>query len=387
MYKNSSTLSSNQSNAVYDSAGMRVATQVDNVWTFFIYDISGNKVAEYGGLQTNDGGGVKYILSDHQGSSRATVNNAGYVNSRTDYTAFGEEIQSNIGQRTAQGYASSNNLDQKYAQTERDKATGLNHTWYRKHENQAGRWTSPDPYNGSMNIGDPQSFNRYSYVNNQPTNYVDPSGLLMAVCTSYRQTWQSLNEHGDIIDNIREWTECQIFGGGGSPGTGITPRDPIGRGGSIGGDRTSVRESLSNHLDNLSTKCQDALKALKLTKEKLLSAFDNATFKSDPNKKEGSADTSYKTGKGATNAITITTKSGNVDDFADSLGFLIHELSHGAAKKNDRGIYNALVKGGVSINLVTKTVDIKNRKGKVIEQKEVNDYSQTLSDFFNDNCN
>ena len=30
-----------------------------------------------------------------------------------------------------------------------------------------------------MSISDPQSFNRYSYVGNDPTNFVDPSGLLM----------------------------------------------------------------------------------------------------------------------------------------------------------------------------------------------------------------
>jgi hypothetical protein len=41
----------------------------------------------------------------------------------------------------------------------------------------AGRWTRPDPYKGSMKLGNPQSFNRYSYVNNKPTNFVDPSGL------------------------------------------------------------------------------------------------------------------------------------------------------------------------------------------------------------------
>lgn len=175
MYKTQRINFPNQSNAVYDASGMRVANQVDGVWTFSVYDIGGKKVAEYGGLQSTDEGGVKYLLSDHQGSNRAVVNNAGFVNSRTDYTAFGEELQSNIGQRTAQqGFGSSNAPDQKYALTERDKATGLDHTWYRKHENKAGRWTSPDPYNGSASIGDPQSFNRYSYVENQPTNFIDP---------------------------------------------------------------------------------------------------------------------------------------------------------------------------------------------------------------------
>ncbi|CAN5565673.1 hypothetical protein BH18ACI1_BH18ACI1_22180 [soil metagenome] len=90
-------------------------------------------------------------------------------------------IQSSIGQCAAQGYSSSDTLNQKYALTERDKATGLDHTWFRKLENQAGRWTSPDPYNGSMSIGNPQSFNRYSHVENQPTNFVDPSGLQLSI--------------------------------------------------------------------------------------------------------------------------------------------------------------------------------------------------------------
>jgi RHS repeat-associated protein len=70
--------------------------------------------------------------------------------------------------------------------TERDEATGLDHTWWRKYESSAGRWTSPDPYGGSMTIGDPQSFNRYSYVENDPVNFVDPSGLLCRLrCKNY----------------------------------------------------------------------------------------------------------------------------------------------------------------------------------------------------------
>jgi RHS repeat-associated protein len=164
---------------VYDAAGMRVATKLYDVWQFFIYDAFGKKVAEYGGLQAADEGGVKYMLSDWQGSTRAVLNNTGVVNARMDYTAFGEEINSGIGQRTTQqGFGANNNLRNKYALTERDEATGLDHTWFRKNESKAGRWTSPDPYNGSMSLGNPQSFNRYSYVENQPTNFVDPSGLL-----------------------------------------------------------------------------------------------------------------------------------------------------------------------------------------------------------------
>ena len=37
------------------------------------------------------------------------------------------------------------------------------------------KWPSPDALGGS--IGDPQSFNRYAYVGNDPVNFNDPLGL------------------------------------------------------------------------------------------------------------------------------------------------------------------------------------------------------------------
>jgi RHS repeat-associated protein len=76
---------------------------------------------------------------------------------------------------TAQGYGATDMNRQKYGLTERDDATGLDHTWFRKYENLSGRWTSPDPLGGG--ISDPQSFNHYAYAGNDPVNFVDPSGL------------------------------------------------------------------------------------------------------------------------------------------------------------------------------------------------------------------
>ena len=178
MVATSSTIGDFSSSAVYDASGQRVATNMDGGWTFYIYDAFGKMVAEYG-IPALDEGGVKYVLRDWQGSSRATLTNTGYVAARMDYTAFGENIGAGTGQRTvAQRFNAFVGIPQKYAQTERDAATGLDHTWFRKNDARAGRWTSPDPYNGSASIGNPQSFNRYSYVGNDPTNFVDPSGLV-----------------------------------------------------------------------------------------------------------------------------------------------------------------------------------------------------------------
>lgn len=162
---------------VYDAAGNRVATKVNNIWHYMVYDASGKLVAEYGNV--SDGlGGVRYVQHDWQGSVRTVTNTNGFVVARTDHQAFGGEVGYGTGQRNIeQGYNVDKATRQGYGLTERDEATGQDHTWFRKNENAAGRWTSPDPYNGSMKLGDPQSFNRYSYVQNQPTNFIDPSGL------------------------------------------------------------------------------------------------------------------------------------------------------------------------------------------------------------------
>src|SRR5918992_3098558 len=108
------------------------------------------------------------MLALLQGSSRAVMNNGTFGSSaivaRHDYLPFGEEIGSGTGLRTGtQGYGASDTNRRKYALTERDDTTGLDHTWWRKYENTSGRWTSPDPYNGSMTVADAQSFNRYAY--------------------------------------------------------------------------------------------------------------------------------------------------------------------------------------------------------------------------------
>lgn len=127
---------------------------------------------------TSGTGGVRYLLMDHQGSIRVVMNEAGAVVARHDMLPYGEEIWAGAGMRTAaQGYAQTDEVRQHYALTERAEATGLEHTLWRKYDSWQGRWTSPDPYRRSMTAGNPQSFNRYAYVNNDPLNLIDPIGL------------------------------------------------------------------------------------------------------------------------------------------------------------------------------------------------------------------
>jgi RHS repeat-associated protein len=177
----------------------------------YFYDINGSVVAEYeanggtgygalkrlnvcaaGGrllavdeVQTDGSKVTSYVMADRIGSTRALMNAAGAVTSRHDYFPFGEEIGagtgapgSPAGMRTAaQGYSAADNVRDRYAETRLDDATGLDHTLWRKLETRSGRWTTPDPYGKSLRVANPQSFNRYAYVHNDPVNFVDRSGL------------------------------------------------------------------------------------------------------------------------------------------------------------------------------------------------------------------
>ena len=164
--------------AIFDGGGQRVATKFNGALAIMVYDAMGKLVVEYGqtALATAS---IQYIMADHQGSTRLVTSRSGAVYSRHDYQPFGEELNAGLGMRTMdQKFNTQDNVRQKYTGMETDDATGMAHTLWRKYDGQSGRWTSPDPYSGSMTTADPQSFNRYTYVNNDPINRVDPSGLI-----------------------------------------------------------------------------------------------------------------------------------------------------------------------------------------------------------------
>jgi RHS repeat-associated protein len=107
---------------------------------------------------------------------------------RSDHLPFGEELAGGVAGRTApRGYAPTNERN-RFTGHARDQDTGYDHTLWRKLDSVQGRWTSPDPYGGSMEIGNPQSFNRYAYVLNDPVNASDPLGLFQLAPRAERQS-------------------------------------------------------------------------------------------------------------------------------------------------------------------------------------------------------
>lgn len=174
--------------SVFDATGQRVGTQAGGALTsVIVYDVNGKLLAEYNA--TTAQGGTQYIFNDQQGSPRVISGTQGTIIARHDYLPFGDDVLNTVGMRTSgQGYGGTEAARQKYAAMETDPATGMSHTLWRKYDSTSGRWTAPDPYAGSMTLAEPQSFNRYTYVNNDPVNKVDPLGLALSDIGVYQTT-------------------------------------------------------------------------------------------------------------------------------------------------------------------------------------------------------
>ncbi|HEY0097929.1 MAG TPA: polymorphic toxin-type HINT domain-containing protein [Pyrinomonadaceae bacterium] len=183
----------------YDAGGRRMRRDLSGQETWQVYGFDGELLAEYAinaaptqpqkeyGYRNGEllitaesGGQVNWLVTDHLGSARMIADLSGSLAGmrRHDYLPFGEEAFAGQGGRTTgQGYAS-DAVRQKFTGYERDSETGLDYAQARYHSPTQGRFISPDPLLSSGVPANPQSWNRYTYVLNNPLALVDPSGLI-----------------------------------------------------------------------------------------------------------------------------------------------------------------------------------------------------------------
>jgi RHS repeat-associated protein len=136
-----------------------------------------------------------WLVSDRLGTPRTIVGKSGTLASvkRHDYLPFGEELYAGMsGRTTTQGYTG-DSTRQHFTGYEADGETGLNFAEARYQSNLQGRFTSVDPFGASASVGNPQSFNRYSYVNNNPSNLTDPTGM---------QAYDASNSYTDAAGSL-----------------------------------------------------------------------------------------------------------------------------------------------------------------------------------------
>jgi len=112
-------------------------------------------------------GGVFWMHEDPITKSKRVTDSAGNIVSTIELDPWGADTN-----------RSSNGAFQpkKFTSYERD-TNGTDEAMFRRYNRWHSRFDQPDPSDGSYDLSDPQSFNRYGYVRGDPVNFVDPSGL------------------------------------------------------------------------------------------------------------------------------------------------------------------------------------------------------------------
>ncbi len=108
---------------------------------------------------------LQYLHGDHLGSPRVITNSTGGVVEERDFTAFGGPLFDFSATTVSSGFTGHRH----------DAELGLVNMRGRLYDPMVGRFVSPDPF-----VTDPfssQGMNRYSYVQNRPLSFVDPSGF------------------------------------------------------------------------------------------------------------------------------------------------------------------------------------------------------------------
>ena len=150
------------SNQPYDPAGQFLGQYNSSGGFWWEEDVRlGGRILAYnlGGVHT------VFLHKDALGTSRQATGPGGGVLQDQLFYPWGQSWQS-LGTWQEQGFAAFDYLH---------TSDNLYPTPFRNYASVQGRWLSPDPFGG--NITNPQSLNRYAYVLNNPTSFVDPLGL------------------------------------------------------------------------------------------------------------------------------------------------------------------------------------------------------------------
>jgi RHS repeat-associated protein len=213
----------------YDGDGLRVKKKENNAPTYYLRSsvLGGQVVAEINGaggwqrgyvylggeLVAVQQGGVYWVHQDPLVKSKRVSNASGTVVSALELDPWGGNTN-----------RSSNYYFQPhvYNTYERDN-NGADEAMFRRYNRWWSRFDQPDPYAGSYDLGDPQSFNRYASTSNDPVNFVDPTGLepiIRHACppgfwgggSNVNDRRSSLNPSGrDIIANAEPRVAVFVF--------------------------------------------------------------------------------------------------------------------------------------------------------------------------------
>jgi RHS repeat-associated protein len=188
------TLNGVATTMTYDGEGRRVKKQDGaSRTTVMVYGIGGEVAEEYETGGAPGTGGTQYVAVDHLGSTRMVFDSAGNPVRCMDFVPFGEEIPQGVGSRAGACWGTAAEPKVRFTGKERDAETGLDWFATRYLSSAQGRFSSHDEFpwwnlqhsekeadkkQFADYIGNPQNWNMYAYVLNNPLNHTDPTGML-----------------------------------------------------------------------------------------------------------------------------------------------------------------------------------------------------------------
>lgn len=176
-------VSSGTTTYTYDGEGRRVTQTASGTVTTYVYDAAGELAVEYGAPNVS---GTQYLAADHLGSTRLVTDGSGNLPANGgchDYMPFGVELQGTV---RGSCFGGADAVVHKFTGKERDAETGLDFFGERYFSSAQGRFTSPDAMLAKKEwLVDPQRWNRYAYVSNNPLRYVDPNGEDLTIVYSF----------------------------------------------------------------------------------------------------------------------------------------------------------------------------------------------------------
>ncbi|MFZ0993849.1 MAG: RHS repeat-associated core domain-containing protein [Candidatus Sulfotelmatobacter sp.] len=136
-----------------------------NEYIFF----NGNRV-----VRSDSSFALHYYFHNHLMTTEVVTNPTGSLPPQqdVDYTPYGTVIYGTPSERYL------------FTGKERDAESGLDNFGARYDASSLGRFMTPDPdqESGIDNMGDPQMWNGYAYVGNNPLSRTDPSGRIVEIC-------------------------------------------------------------------------------------------------------------------------------------------------------------------------------------------------------------
>lgn len=175
---------------VYDWKGVRVRSTEQTGASEWIHDVQGNVVSQFiinfgfgrgyvylGSQQLAEyGDGTTYFIHrDHLSSTRLVTKPDGSIQDSYDYLPFGQITSGPPGGHSILHLFTGKEHDAETA-TGFEAQDGFDYFGARYYASRMFRFMTPDPENAGADEGNPQRWNAYSYVGNDPLNAVDPDG-------------------------------------------------------------------------------------------------------------------------------------------------------------------------------------------------------------------